>query len=183
MKRRAKGVKRAYTAIPKWVTAIPLGTHGSGKLQRRLWKLVSDAVRISDWYTYFGKCVATGEYIPHWSQGHAGHFKNFASCRGMFKFNRANVHLQSAHNNYNQTTDSILAFEKELKRRYGEDYIETLHKMNLKTELPISTADVLKEIEKTLEFIGTLPEQPAYYQRVMEQQMLGRKLEAIKNLK
>lgn len=67
------GLRGSKLASKAWIKAIPPSTsHGTGTLQKRLWRLVSDFVRIRDWYKY-GTCVATGVKIENWRSGDAGH--------------------------------------------------------------------------------------------------------------
>src|SRR6185503_4390177 len=50
--------KKVPRGTPAWVKAIPMGKHGSGHLQKRLWRLKSDFVRIRDWIA-FGTFIDT----------------------------------------------------------------------------------------------------------------------------
>lgn len=153
--------------LPKWAKAIPESqAHGSGSLQKRLWRVVSDYVRIRDWYKYKGRCVATGRLINHWTDGQAGHFISYAKCNGMFKFDVRNIHLQSARSNSWGDYEDWKGYEQELKRR-GLD-VEFLHSQNRSTQLKLYDTDVIEEIRSLLEEFKELPEKPAYYQRVME---------------
>jgi len=157
---------------PKWVKSIPKSSaHGTGDLQKRLWRVVSDYVRIRDWYKYGGCCVATGVYIPHWSEGQAGHFKAYAVCNGMFKFDERNIHLQTANSNYfgDKKGDKAQGyyFGEELKKRYGKNFIEELEKENRKhISEKMDNTIVLDKIIYILELMKSLPEQPDYFDRV-----------------
>ena len=99
LKRTAIKPKKVPKGTDAWIRAIPQGRHGSGHLQKRLWRLTSDMVRISDFYKYGGKCVATGKQLATWNDGQAGHFKSWQKCNGMYKFNTNNIFLQSAYSN------------------------------------------------------------------------------------
>ncbi len=125
-----KTKKSSSSGLPAWIKAIPEGLHGSGTLQKRLWRLASDTARIRDWYKYDGRCVATGVMIPHWKQGDAGHWKSFSVCRGLFKFDTANIHLQSKASNGWGGQEIGHSFGEELKRRYGDDFLEVLVTLN-----------------------------------------------------
>ena len=94
---KPKAIKASQT---KWIKAVPQSpSHGSGTLQKRLWRLTSDFTRIRDWYKYNGRCVATGKRIERWQDGDAGHFRPYSICRGIFKFDERNIFLQSKRSN------------------------------------------------------------------------------------
>ena len=153
------------TKTPKWVLAIPKGSHGSGDLQKRLWRVVSDYVRIRDW-TVYGRCVATGRVISHWKDGDAGHFKAYSKCNGIFKFNPINIHLQSKGSNGFGDFDDWKAYEKELKSRYGEGVVDRIESENRATSLKFTTAEILDMMRLYITFMGTFDEQPDYFDRV-----------------
>lgn len=171
LKRRSPTLKpRKLPApkIPRWVKAIPESqAHGSGTLQKRLWRLVSDFVRIRDWYRYDGRCVATGRYIAHWTLGDAGHFISWSKCNGMFKFDRSNIHLQSKSSNGWGDRDDWKAFEKELVRRVNPDIVEALERVNRSSDIKIPTSYLIVEMQEVLREMEFLPEQPDYYARVL----------------
>lgn len=171
-KKRAKTrpkrrIKRSE-ATPAWIRAIPLGSHGSGHLQQRLWRLTSDYCRIRDWYRWGNKDVASDRIIPDWRSGQGGHFISYTACRGIFKFDESNIHLQHGYSNKFPTRETIKHFEEELARRYGKEYVAGLEIANRETPLPIRNEDVLKEIEWYLNDFKNLPEQPDYYERVIK---------------
>lgn len=154
--------------IPKWVKAIPpSNSHGSGDLQKRLWRVVSDYVRIRDWYAYKGLCVATGAYIRHWSEGDAGHWKSYAVCNGLFKFAPINIHLQSKSSNGWGGQEIGHSFGENLKQRYGDEILREINAANMRHSLKFTTQEILLLLERTIEEQGKLPEQPNYYPRVV----------------
>jgi hypothetical protein len=152
--------------LPTWIKAIPESlSHGSGTLQKRLWRVVSDYVRVSDWYTYKGVCVATGAKIAHWSEGDAGHYKSYAVCRGLYKFNRDNIHLQSKKSNGWGGQEIGHKFGETLTRRYGKDILDVIERDNNKSSLKFTDNDIIDLIKAYLELMEVLPEQPAYFKR------------------
>jgi len=153
--------------VPKYLKCIPEGSHGSGSLQKRLWTLVSAYVRIRDWYKY-KTCVATGKYISSWQEGNAGHFKAYAKCNGIYKFDPRNIHLQSARSNSWGDFDDWKSYEAELVRRYGQKYVDDIETDNRDTSLKFTEQDVLEQIESIIKEIAKLPEQPHYFPRLME---------------
>lgn len=149
-----------------WIKAIPISqAHGSGNLQKKLWRLVSDFVRIRDWHKY-GYCVATNQRIDHWKEGQAGHYKSYSVCRGMFKFDEENIHMQSAASNGWGGMDIGYSFGEELKRR-GYD-LDALTRKNNTTELKVNDTLVREKMEDIIRKMADLPEQPDYYPRVLE---------------
>lgn len=156
--------------LPAWIRAIPESqSHGSGTLQKRLWRVTSDFVRIRDWYRFSGHCVATGAYIPHWSQGDAGHWKSYSVCNGLFKFETLNIHLQSKSSNGWGGQEVGHNFAEELKRRWGPDILDVINDANKShaSKLKFTTEEVLARIQLTLEGMEILQEQPDYYARVV----------------
>lgn len=152
--------------LPTWIKAIPKGSHGSGDLQKRLWTLVSHYCRIRDWYQY-RVCVATGVTIPHWSEGDAGHFISYSICNGMFKFDIWNVHLQSKSSNGWGGQQTGHDFGEELKRRYGDAFLDELKAENrAHVGEKLSNDLIINEMEEIIELFKSLPETPEYIKRV-----------------
>lgn len=151
-----------------WIKAIPESpSHGTGTLQKRLWRLVSDYVRIRDWYVYRGKCVATGRFIPHWNQSNAGHFKPYSKCNGLFKFDPRNVFMQYSQSNIMGSYEDWIAFEAEITRRTGMTRHD-IDSINSQFSLKFTNQDIVVRMGTILELMGDLPEQPVYYNRVAE---------------
>lgn len=168
VKRRETGVG-VPKAIPVWVKAIPPSeAHGSGTLQKRLWRLVSDYVRLRDWHAFDGRCVATGVKLKHWSLGNAGHFKPYSKCNGLFKFDPSNIHLQAAISNKLGTMEDGALYSKELRRRYGENIEWEISYNNNATPLKIQTWEVIEKMRDIISLMAELPEKPAYYERVVK---------------
>ena len=164
-----KPKKKLTISKESWIKSIPENkSHGSGSLEQRLWRLVSDYVRIRDWYKY-KSCVATGIYIPHWKEGQAGHYKSYNACDGMFKFHPMNIHLQSASSNAWGDQEVGHNFGEELKRRYGQDYLKKIKEENRKhISEKRDKQNVIKAMLNILSLMKELPEKPEYYDRVMQ---------------
>ena len=165
-----KRLKKIKNELPKWLKAIPESlSHGSGTLQKRLWRLTSDFVRIRDTYLYNGKCVATGRFYGEWQNANAGHFFSYSICENMFKFDVRNIHAQSAMSNKLSSMSDGNAFGDELDKRYGKGYCEFLEKENLRhKDLMISDELVIDEIKKRLHDFIELEEMPEYVKRAIE---------------
>ena len=164
------GKPKKKPIIPLWIKAIPESDgHGSGTYQKRLWRLISDYVRIRDWYSFDKRCVATGNKIKHWSEGQAGHYKPFTVCWGMYKFDPDNIHMQSAHSNAWGGADDGYGYGLELQRRYGEDYLTLIDEDNLlhKGE-QITQTKVVEMMQDCLRYMAKLQEQPKYYKRAIK---------------
>lgn len=166
--------KKQLSTLPKWIKAIPEGSHGSGTYQKRLWKLVSDYCRIRDWYKYDGYVVDKPERVEHWSHGDGGHFIPYTKCNGMFKFSPLNVHLQSKSGNAWGGSLVGFPFGKELERRYGNYYITMLNEENKAYHNEsIRTANIVEAMGTILLLMDELEEKPIYYERVLELRSLS----------
>lgn len=157
--------KKKSEGVPSWIRAIPEGSHGSGTYQKRLWKLVSDYVRIRDWYKY-GTCAATGKRIEHWSEGHGGHLKPYTGCYGLFKFDVRNIHLQHGNSNKFGNFDTFRDMEKEVRRR-GYDFDAFERENEQARGCSLRNPEVVEEMERVLTLMQDLPERPQYFERVM----------------
>jgi len=158
-KRKAKKAPK----IPDWIKSIPEGIHGAGTYQKRLWKLVSDFVRIRDWYTH-KVCAATGVRFKHWNESHAGHLKPYTNCNALYKFDTRNIHMQSGYSNKHGNYDTFRDFEKVVRNR-GYDF-DKFEKENQKaTGASLRDSEVKEAMKKLLISMKDLPEQPVYYER------------------
>jgi len=160
--------EKPIVKLPAWVKAIPESVaHGSGTLQKRLWHLVSDYVRIRDWHKY-KTCIATGKRIEHWQDGQAGHFISYSCCNGMFKFDERNIHMQSAKSNCWGGFSEGAYYEKELIFRHNINLAD-MNKYNLSFQNTKPTNKIV--IEKMKYFLlgmMTLKEQPDYFNRAIK---------------
>lgn len=158
--------------IPKgtdaWIKAIPVSkkAHGSGHLQKRLWRLKSDFVRIRDW-TAFGKFIDTNERIVNWNDAQAGHYRSYNECNGMFKFHEMNIHAQSPSGNAWPTSTTWENYKRNLTNRYTPEFVEAIDVTNQGWPLKINNLKVITEIKRTLKMLGMMKVQPDYYKRVM----------------
>jgi len=174
--RRAKFARRGpirpkkAPALPAWLKAIPdpgKTAHGSGTIQRRLWKVTSDFVRIRDWYKW-GHFSVTGPKLYSWQSGQAGHYKGYTRCSGIYKFDDRNIHLQDAQSNAWGTAEDGAHFKEELIRRYGADFVAAIDTDNAATPMKITAEQVMEKIRFYLAEMAALPEQPEYYARCVK---------------
>lgn len=160
--------KKPQKGLPRWVKAVPAtGSHGSGHLQKRLWRLVSDYRRISDWYTY-GNCVATGAKISHWTLSDAGHYKSYQNCNGLYKFSLENVHMQSKTSNGWGGQDIGHSFGEELKRRYGPQALKRIEKNNRETPVKFTNEQIVERMKELIISMLDLKDKPKYLDYVVE---------------
>lgn len=152
--------------IPNWLKCVPEGRHGSGTLQKRLWRLTSDYCRIRDFLKY-GTCVATHKVLRDWNDGQAGHYRSYTACNGMYKFSPQNIHLQTAQSNSWPDSKTWETFNVVLRQRYGDTIIDDIDRTNRNTPLKITTELVMADIEKKIQLISELPTKPPYWNRLI----------------
>lgn len=162
-----KRKRNEILGLDKFLKAIPESqAHGSGTHEKRLWRLLSDYIRIRDWYKYNGKCVATGIWIPSWNLGQAGHYISYTSCNNMFKFDEKNIHMQKASSNMMGSMSDGKRFGDELERRYGAGTCDFLHSLNEdEKDLFYAKEDVVEKIKRLLKDFQELEEIPDYVRR------------------
>ena len=166
-KPKTKKIKEHWKP-PAWFMAIPTGSHGNNPIQKRLWKLTSDFVRIFDFETY-GVCASCGKRIENWQDGDCGHYKAWAVCNNYFKFDQINLALQCS--NCNRLSDGVTGtnFGETLKKRRGENILEkiefynnALHGGKLNDIIIVQMARDLIELFKQTII------KPDYYEKVCE---------------
>lgn len=157
-----------------WLKKIPLGSHGTGIYQKKLWKVVSDYVRIHDWYMFNGKCVSCNKYFPHWSAFHAGHYRPFSVCKGYDKFNKINIFGQcpfcnSAGGRINKDTHSVgHNFAMNIVVRYGLERLEFLEQFTNKPPQKLETPVIIVLIKEHIKLMEKLPEKPDYWYKIKD---------------
>lgn len=157
---------------PRWIKSIKKGSHGSkvqhNGIQQRYWTLISDYVRIHDFYAYHGACVSCGRTLDDWSDGHAGHYKAYAACNAFAKFNTMNIALQCPGCNQRDDGPVGKGFGDEMIRRHGEDFFKNFLVVN-DTERgnKMEPWEVEKRMKAILIKMGDLKEQPDYYHRAL----------------
>lgn len=60
-----------------WLSKIPQGSHGSKIVFKKLWKVISDYVRIRDFIAY-KRCISCSKAISRWKEWQAGHYVAFS---------------------------------------------------------------------------------------------------------
>lgn len=120
-KQPIKKEKKAPYKVPDWYNKIkPSKGHGSGVVQQRAWRVVSEYVRQRDFNKY-RKCVSCPHVFQDWKEGQAGHYHPFTLCHGIYKFDPENIFLQCAPCNSNFHKKNIIGanFVSEIRRRSG----------------------------------------------------------------
>ena len=151
-----------------FVSKIPAGSHGSTKFQKKYWKVVSDTVRIRDWYKY-KRCISCNRYAVDWKYLQAGHFKAWSTCKGYSKWDMKNIFGQCGICNTGFNGMEVGAkFRDGIVDRYGQermDYIDLLQKYPGEKMDDFKCCLMIKEILKEMK---DLPEQPDYYTKCQE---------------
>lgn len=151
-----------------WQKSIPEGSHGSGTFQKRLWKVVSDFVRIRDFHEY-KTCISCGKYFTEWQNANwqAGHYNPYSVCRGYSKFDLNNIFGQCSYCNrgYNGAPSGA-HFKENILRRYGQERMDWLGTFQAMPSEKMDDYIVSKKIKEIIIKMGELPEQPEYYERV-----------------
>lgn len=161
---KVTSTKKTKPKLEAWIKAIPESqSHGSGTYQKRLWRLVSDYVRIRDWYRH-KVCTATGKPILDWRDGQAGHLKPYSNCNALYKFDIRNIHLQSASSNKWGNRDTWKDYEETVRAR-GFD-IDGFERENRQAQgSSLRDSEVKEEIRRMLGLMGNLPIKPEYFER------------------
>lgn len=169
-------VKKSKTSIykwtpPKWIGCIPQGSHGSTILQKKLWKVVSDFVRIQHFYLHGAICFGCLEHkILHWKDGQAGHWKSWGYSNSYAKYEIRNLLMICANCNNNE--DGLIGHRigQQLIKMYGknnEAYI--VEQNNIYRGKKMEEVVLVGMIELFIDKMRDLPEQPDYYKKVIEQ--------------
>jgi len=156
-----------------WYKSIPeSNSHGTGTYQKRLWKVVSDYVRIRDFYKY-KKCISCGKYVDDWKNPdwQAGHYVPYSICKGYTKFNPDNVFGQCSYCNRGFSgAPAGATFKENIVKRNSKKLLAEIERFKYAplekredyTELVLLKQMILK--------LGELPEQPDYYKKVLEKE-------------
>lgn len=163
------------TALPEkpkkstWWKCVPEGSHGMGTMQKRLWKAISDTVRIRDVHAYHC-CVSCGKYFTDWQNvdWQAGHFNTYAACRGYSKFNLDNIFGQCSFCNRGfGGAPSGVRFKETIVDRYGHGRMEWLGTFQSMPTEKMDDYTVEKMLLQTVRRMEILPERPSYYNTVI----------------
>jgi len=166
-------VKKSKTSIykwipPKWLGSIPQGSHGSTSIQKKTWKVISDYVRIKDYYTYGGQCVSCEHYFQSWKDSQCGHFKSWGASNSYGKLFMLNLAAQCPHCNHIDDGAIGFNFGAELMNRYGLDVIEKIEEENNNRRgQKMEDIILIGMIETLLPSFKSYPEKPDWYDKVL----------------
>lgn len=163
-----KPIKKGWQP-PSWVGVIPQGSHGSTKIQKKAWKLISDYVRIHDYYTYGGKCAACGKFFEDWRDGHCGHFKSWGASNSYAKYYLKNLALICPYCNQNENAMIGFNFGQTLMDRHGIDVIYDIEdENNNRRGQKMEDFYLVGMMEVILPGFERYPGKPDYYDKMME---------------
>lgn len=129
--KKPRKVKKPPYVIPQWFKKIvPSPGHGSGVVQKRVWRVVSEYVRQRDFKQFHGKCVSCDRVLERWQDGQAAHYFPWSVLNGMAKFDVKNIALSCPYCNYVSGANIGYAFGNELKRRYGDGVLVEIANLN-----------------------------------------------------
>lgn len=113
----------------QWYTVIPDGSHGSNPIEKKLWRLVTDYVRIRDFEKY-GNCISCGKVFTTWDEAQGGHYRPFTKCKGYTKFDYRNVFAQCAYCNSRMNEDKFEGgriFAHNIVNRFNKKHLDLIN--------------------------------------------------------
>lgn len=158
---------------PKWIGCIPLGSHGSGPIQKKYWKVVSDTVRIRDFFKY-RCCISCGKAFYDWNNPdwQAGHYNTYAQCRGYSKFHLDNIFGQCSYCNrgFNGAPAGV-RFKETIIERYGQERMDWLNTFQRMPTEKMYDGEIIEKIRELVIAMKELPAQPDYYQKIISNEL------------
>lgn len=160
---------------PKWTGCIPQGSHGSSIIQKKYWKVVSDFVRIRDFYDY-GICISCPRKFLSWEESQAGHYKAWASCRGYSKwfvdncFGQCSICNSSGSSSFVSTKDvNVIGgnFKDNIRKRYGAKRIKFIESLDSYPTEKLEDYEIVDKIKKVILDMSTLKAKPDYYEKII----------------
>lgn len=174
-KKPVQGNSRASKTIstgwkpPKWFNTIAPGSHGSNPVQKRLWKLTSDYVRIHEFYTYGNKCVSCNRQFESWKSAQCGHYKTWGASNSYAKYNLQNLAIQCAFCNRDSGANIGYKFAEQLKQRHGDDILERIEIEDQRHRgAKMENIILVQMAEVIVKAIYTLPEKPDYWEKLTQ---------------
>ncbi len=149
-----------------WLSKIPQGSHGSKIVFKKLWKVISDYVRIRDFIAY-KRCISCSKAISRWKEWQAGHYVAFSVCRGWSKYDTDNIFGQCAYCNtgYNANVTAH-NFRETIKSRYGQERLDYLDSFSKKPLDKLDEYDACIRMENILKEISKLKYKPSYFTKI-----------------
>lgn len=152
---------------PKWLGCIPQGSHGTGIIQKKYWKVTSDLVRYRDHQKY-GTCIACGLHKPLASL-QAGHYKSWAACRGYSKWDTMNIFGECDYCNTGFNGNEVgVKFKEGIIKRYGQERMDYIDKLSAYPTEKMYDGEIVEKIKDVIYSMRELKEKPPYYEEVIK---------------
>lgn len=153
-----------------WYKSIPEGSHGSNPIEKKLWRLVTDYVRIRDFSDY-GNCISCGRQFDCWEEAQGGHYRPFSKCKGYTKFDYRGVFAQCAYCNSRMNDDKFEGgriFADNIVFRYGKRHLNLINefvseKYSAKREYP----QLITMMLDIICLMSRLDDKPDYYDKIV----------------
>lgn len=146
-----------------WIKKIPQGSHGSGKYQKKYWKVISDIVRIRDEKK---GCITCRRHFvwndPRWQ---ACHYKSWASCRGYSKYDTKNIFGGCSYCNTGWNANT-LPFKDNIIKHYGQERIDYIDTLDRYPTQKMDNFEICLLIKEALKEFKTMEETPDYWQKI-----------------
>lgn len=159
---------------PSWIKSIPQGSHGSTSIQKKYWKVISDLVRIKDFYMFGGYCFGCQQNkINHWKDGQCAHFKSWGASNSYAKFEIRNLLMTCANCNNNENGMIGYRIGEQLQKMYGKKNNEYIEEQNNNYRgVKMEDMVLVEAIELLLPNFEKLTEQPDWYHKVLAKMLV-----------
>lgn len=148
-----------------WLSKIPSGSHGSGKYQKKLWKVTSDFVRIRDFHKY-KRCISCHRRPSAWNDQYwqACHYRAYSVCKGYSKWDVKNIFGGCGYCNTGWNANEIASvFKNSIIERYGKERLDILDMFQKMPSEKLEDFKCVLLIKEVIKEMKNLPEQPNYY--------------------
>lgn len=155
--------------LNEWYQVIPDGSHGSNKIEKKLWRLVTDYVRIRDFEEY-GNCISCGKVFDSWNEAQGGHYRSYTKCKGYTKFDYRNVFAQCAYCNSRMNDDKFEGgriFAHNIVNRFGQTRLDVINDFVLpKYESKRAYPNLLNMMVDLIQLMNTYSIKPEYWNKL-----------------
>lgn len=167
-KKTKKDYYKGFLAENSWIKSIPPGSHGSTPEQKKLWKLVTDYVRIRDFHCY-GTCISCNGKFDTWKEAQGGHYISYTKCKGTLKFAYQNCFAQCAFCNSRMNDNKWVGgriFAENIVKRHGYEWLELIETFSKGEPNKIELPQIIYMMKIVIDLTKDLPEQPDYYSKL-----------------
>lgn len=142
-----------------FVVKIPQGSHGSGKYQKKYWKVISDIIRIRD--EKLG-CITCGRrFVWNDAKWQACHYKSWGSCRGYSKYDTKNIFGGCSYCNTGWNANT-LPFKERIIALHGQERIDYIDMLDKYPTQKLDDYEICLMIKEALKEFDKLPFKPDY---------------------